>query len=205
MKFWQILQIGGIAMYVLLLFSVLSIAVIIEKIIYFKKKSKVSRENFMEKIIEELEKDNIKKALEICKHTDTPFSQVVYSGLNIYNHDEKIIFNTMERRIAIETSHLERFTGITGTIGSTAVYVGLMGTVFGIMRAFHDISTTGTGGINVVINGISEALGCTAAGLCVAVPAVIAYNYFIRKIDNFVVDMELCASETMDLINNRNT
>ena len=200
MKLLQILQMGGIAMYTLLIFSVVSIAVIIERALYFKKKSRVKREDFMKKIRHSLEGTDIAGAVSICKRTDAPFAAVVRSGLEAYNPNEKSISNAMERRIAVETMHLERFTGIAGTIGSTAVYVGLLGTVIGIMRAFHDISTSGAGGINVVINGISEALACTAAGLVVAVPAVIAYNYFVKRIDNFVVDMELCASEVMDLI-----
>src|SRR3989338_2118676 len=204
MKFWQILQMGGIAMYVLLFFSVLSIAVIIDKLVYFKIKSKVKREKFMKEVKSALEDANIAGAVSLCKRINTPFAKVVLAGLETFNPNEKIISNAMERQIAIETTQLEKHTGIAGTIGSTAVYVGLLGTVFGIMRAFHDISTSGAGGINVVINGISEALGATALGLCVAVPAVVAYNYFIRRIDHFVVDMELCASETMDMINSKN-
>ncbi|MEK7867888.1 MAG: MotA/TolQ/ExbB proton channel family protein, partial [Candidatus Omnitrophota bacterium] len=85
-------------------------------------------------------------------------------------------------------------------IGSMSVYVGLLGTVLGIMKAFNNISATGTGGISVVITGISEALISTVAGLCIAVPAVTAYNYFMKRIDNFITDMELCASEILDLI-----
>jgi len=154
----------------------------------------------MLKISRELEKGNIDKALEICKATDTPFSSVVHSGLNLHGHNEMLISNTMEREITIETTKLEKFTSVVGTIGSTAVYIGLFGTVLGIIRAFHDISMSGSGGISVVISGISESLACTAMGLCVAVPAVIAYNYFTKKIDNFITDMELCASETMDLL-----
>ena len=200
MKFWQILQMGGIAMYVLLFFSVLSIAVIIDKLVYFKIKSKVKREKFMKEVKSALEDANIAGAVSLCKRINTPFAKVVLAGLETFNPNEKIISNAMERQIAIETTQLEKHTGIAGTISSTAVYVGLLGTVFGIMRAFHDISTAGAGGINVVINGISEALGCTAAGLCVAVPAVIAYNYFVKRIDHFITDMELCASEIMDVI-----
>lgn len=154
----------------------------------------------MKLIREALEKNNVQKALEICKKTDAPFSSVVYAGLNLAGHNEVIISNTMEREVTIETTLLERFTSIVGTIGSTAVYIGLFGTVLGIIRAFHDISKSGFGGINVVINGIAEALVCTAAGLCVAVPAVIAYNYFVKKVDSFITDMELCASELLDLL-----
>lgn len=201
MSLWQLIRVGGFTMYVLLSFSILSLAIIIERYVYYRKRSKVKRENFMGNIAKELENGNISKALEICKNTDTPYSSVVYSGLRLYGHNELVVCNTMEREVTVETTRLERFTSIVGTIGSTAVYIGLFGTVLGIIRAFHDISKSGSGGISVVINGISEALVCTAAGLCVAVPAVIAYNYFVKKVDGFIADMELCASETMDLLN----
>jgi len=200
MALWQLVRIGGFTMYILLSFSVLSLAIIIERYIYYRRRSKVKRQDFMMQLSKELEKNNIKKAIEVCNSTDTPFSSVVRSGLNLHGHNEVVISNAMEREVTIETAKLERYTSIVGTIGSTAVYVGLFGTVLGIIRAFHDIAKTGSGGISVVINGISEALVCTAAGLCVAVPAVIAYNYFIKKIDNFVTDMGLTASEIIDLI-----
>lgn len=200
MSIWQLVKSGGFTMYILLACSVLSIAIIIERFIYYRKRSKIRRKDFMNDIRSQLQNNNIKGALEICQNVDTPFSNVVYSGLSFYGHDEKEISNNMEREIVVETTILERFTSIVGTIGSVAVYIGLFGTVVGIIRAFHDIAASGTGGISVVISGISEALACTAAGLCVAVPAVIAYNYFIKKIDNFIKEMELSASEVMDLI-----
>ena len=154
----------------------------------------------MEEIRKELSRGHVTKALEVCKSIVTPFSKVAQAGLNLHGHNEKAISQAMEREIVIETIKLEKFTSIVGTIGSTAVYVGLLGTVLGIIRAFHDISLTGAGGADVVTTGISEALICTAAGLLVAIPAVVSYNFFIRKIDNFVADMELCASELMDLL-----
>jgi biopolymer transport protein ExbB len=201
MTLWQLLKSGGLTMYVLLLLSIISIAIILERIIYYRLRSKVKRNVFMLNISRELEKGNIKKALEISENTDTPFSRVVHSALNLHGHNEVVISNTMEREVIIQTTKLEKYTSIIGTIGSTAVYIGLFGTVLGIIRAFHDISKSGSGGISVVINGISEALVCTAAGLCVAVPAVMAYNYFTKKIDSFISDMELSASEIMDLLN----
>lgn len=203
MTLWQLIKVGGFTLYVLLLFSILSLTIIIERCVYYRLRSKVKRQDFMASISREIGKGEIKKALDICSNTDTPFSSVVQAGLNLHGHSEVVISNTMEREVTIETTKLEKYTSIVGTIGSTAVYIGLFGTVLGIIRAFHDISKSGSGGISIVINGISEALVCTAAGLCVAVPAVIAYNYFIRKVDNFITDMELCASETMDLLNTK--
>ena len=109
----------------------------------------------------------------------------------------------MEREITIETIQLERYTSIVGTIGNIAVYIGLFGTVLGIIRAFHDIANVGGGGMNIVIGGVAEALICTATGLSVAIPAVVAYNYFSKRIDNFVNDMEMAASELLDLISSK--
>jgi len=207
MGMFQLISNGGITMYVLILCSILSIAIIIERVLYYNKRSGVKREEFMTDIKNQLGRDNTRHAVSMCigmcKDAATPFANVVCAGLEAHSRGEKEISRNMDRSIVIETNMLSRFTTAVGTIGSTAVYIGLFGTVLGIIRAFHDISKTGSGGISVVINGISEALICTAAGLCVAVPAVIAYNYFVKKIDNFVTDMELCASETTDLISGK--
>ena len=148
----------------------------------------------------DIRKTGIEAAIDKCRKANTPFADVASAGLSFYGHGEKEISNNMERTLVIETNLLEKHTTIVGTIGSTSVYIGLFGTVLGIIKAFNDISSSGAGGINVVTTGISESLVCTAAGLVVAVPAVMAYNYFMKKIDNFITDMELCASETMDLL-----
>lgn len=207
MGLFQLISNGGVTMYVLILCSVVSIAIIIERVLYYHRRSRVRREDFMVDIKNQMDRDNPRHAMSMsigmCKDAGTPFANVVCAGLTAYGRGDKEIASNMERSIVIETGILNRFTAIVGTIGSTSVYIGLFGTVLGIIRAFHDISKTGSGGISVVINGISEALICTAAGLCVAVPAVIAYNYFIKKIDNFVTDMELCASEMFDLISGK--
>ena len=197
--FWQIIHIGGFAMYVLVGCSILSLTIMLERFLYYARRSRPKRAELIEQIKESLEKGNVKNAMQICQNVKTPFANVINTGLNLFGRSEREISNAMERTITIETTKLERYTAIVGTIGSTAVYIGLLGTVLGIIRAFRDISTSGMGGTSVVVSGISEALVCTAAGLCVAVPAVIAYNYFMKRVDFFVTDMELCASEIKDL------
>jgi len=196
---WEILQIGGFTMYILLFCSVLSVTIFLERIVYYRKRSKIKRVDFMERIGGVLKNGNIEEAMEICKETLAPFSNVVDSGLKLYGHPEKEISNAVEREIIIETTKLERYISIVGTIGNTAVYIGLFGTVLGIIRAFHDIAIAGAGGMSIVIGGVAEALVCTATGLFVAIPAVIVFNYFTRKVEHFVNDMELCASEFIDL------
>jgi biopolymer transport protein ExbB len=197
---WEIFQVGGFTMYVLLLCSIISIAIFLERVMYYRRLSKIGRVEFMKAIRRALSTKNVEKAAEICRLTPAPFSHVVYSGLEICNRTGKEISNAMEREITVETTKLERYTTIVATIGNTAVYIGLFGTVLGIIRAFHDISAAGAGGMSIVIGGVAEALVCTATGLFVAIPAVIAYNYFTKRVEYFITDMELCASEFFDMI-----
>lgn len=191
---------GGFVVYLLILCSVISITIIIERAIYYFRISRVRRDQFMGEIKGFIEKKDYKKGLALCEKTDTPFAKVVKAGLLLHGHTERLVSQAMEREIVVETIKLERFISISATIGSTAIYIGLLGTVLGIMRAFHDISLNGVGGINVIIGGISQSLIATAAGLMVALPALISYNYFVRRIDYFVVDMELSSSELVDIL-----
>jgi biopolymer transport protein ExbB len=196
----EIIQTGGFTMYILLFCSLLSVTILLERIIYYKKLSRTKRVEFMTRIKRALGSGNIERAMEICNETYTPFANVIYSGLELRDRHEKEISNAMEREITVETTKLERYVGIVGTIGNTAVYIGLFGTVLGIIRAFHDIASAGAGGMSIVIGGVAEALVCTATGLLVAVPSVIAFNYFTKRVEHFINDMELCASEFMDLV-----
>ena len=197
---FEIIAAGGFTMYILILCSIVSIAVIIERMFYYSRRSRFSRIDLMEQIRKECGRGQVLNAIGLCKNIDTPAARVALAGLNLHGHDEKLISNAMEREITVETVKLERFTSIVGTIGGTAVYIGLLGTVIGIMRAFNDIAKAGSGGMDVVTIGIAEALVCTATGLLVAIPAVVCFNWFSRKIDTFIVDMELAASELVDLL-----
>ena len=196
----EIVMMGGFTMYILLFFSLISIAIFLERLMYYRKLSKIKRNEFMVAMRRAVNNKNMERAVEICRITPAPFSQVVHAGLELYNRSGKEISNAMEREITVATAKLERYTSIVATIGNTAVYIGLFGTVLGIIRAFHDISAAGAGGMSIVIGGVAEALVCTATGLFVAIPAVIAYNYFTKRVEHFITDMELCASEFMDLI-----
>jgi len=197
---WEILQTGGFTMYILLFCSLLSVTILLERILYYRRLSRTRRMEFMARVKKALNGGNLERAIGICRDIQAPFSRVVYSGLELCDRQEKEISNAMEREITIEVTKLERYTGVVGTIGNTAVYIGLFGTVLGIIRAFHDIAATGAGGMSIVIGGVAEALVCTATGLFVAIPAVIAFNYFTRRVEHFTNDMELCASELIDLM-----
>lgn len=200
MSLWQLLSAGGATVEVLLALSILSLSIIFERVIFYYYCSRVGREELMGDVTKEVRKGNVPRVMDICKEANTPGSRVVGAGFIRKGASLEEIENSMERQMMIEVSRLEKRISIVGTIGSTAVYIGLFGTVLGIIKAFQDIAQKGAGGVSVVINGIAEALICTAVGLCVAVPAVIAYNYFIKKIEDLQREMEVCASEAVDLL-----
>lgn len=202
---WQVLQMGGFTILALVFCSVLSLAVIIERIIYFRKKSRKGRAEFMSELMPLLRAGEMERAVSLCRQTPSPFADVALVGLLAGGDTPQSIENAMDRQVSVEVGDLEKYTTILGTIGSTAVYIGLFGTVIGIIRAFQDIAKIGGGGINIVIGGIAEALISTAAGISVAVPAVIAYNYLEKKIERFTTDMELCASELVDFFTTQET
>jgi len=198
--FLDILHLGGSTMYVLLLCSLVSITIFLERMFYYRKQSRADRRDFIARLGDAIAAKNPEKAKEIAKETQAPWARVVEAGLNEYGRSEKLMNGAMERKIIDETRNLERFTGIVGTIGNIGVYIGLLGTVLGIVRAFHDIAAAGSGGISTVIDGVAEALVCTAAGLFVAIPAVIFFNYFTRRVEFFSDDMQACASELLCLL-----
>ena len=98
-----------------------------------------------------------------------------------------------------ETESLERFLPMLATIGSTSPYVGLLGTVWGIMDAFRGIGVKGSANLAVVAPGISEALVATAAGLAAAIPAVVAYNYFAHRLSGFKAEMDIFTSDFLGI------
>jgi biopolymer transport protein ExbB len=200
---WQMFAMGGFSMYVLLLCSIVSVGVALERLLSYRAKSRIAVIKFMGMIKTDVELGNIDKAVKYCETNYTPVTAVVRAGLKKNGHEEKEINSAMEREIMIETVKLEQYTSIIGTIGNIAVYIGLFGTVIGIIKSFHNISTLGSGGITVVIGGVSEALLTTASGLFVAIPAVVAYNYFIRRVDTFITEMEYCSSQTLDYLTSK--
>ncbi len=148
------------------------------------------------------------------KHRKSHLAMVVSSGLQEFRaHEQSSEISgdeieaskrALQRAIAIKTAEFRRGLSGLATIGSTAPFVGLFGTVFGIINAFRGMKNAESAGIAAVAGGISEALFTTALGLLVAVPAVWLFNYFTGKVDGFIVEMDNSASELVDyFIKNR--
>jgi len=208
---------GGVAIavvVVLLIMSVYSIAIMVERYLTYSAAKKQSRE-FAPRVAQALKNDRIEEAINISdKHRKSHLAMVVSSGLQEFRaHEQSSEISgdeidaskrALQRAIAIKTAEFRRGLSGLATIGSTAPFVGLFGTVFGIINAFRGMKNAATTGIAAVAGGISEALFTTALGLLVAVPAVWLFNYFTGKVDGFVVEMDNSASELVDyFIKNR--
>lgn len=144
----------------------------------------------MASLYQALRESGLRHAVELCKSYHAPVVVVVRTGLQNARLGERGLTELMEATAMKEKLKLEKYLNILGTIGNIAPFIGLLGTVVGIIRAFHDLSVSGSGGPSVVAAGIAEALLTTAASLVVAIPSVVAYNYFLRRIGTIMVEIE---------------
>lgn len=160
--------------------SVVGFGIVIERAIYFWKRRGDPAETLAD-TLEKLRVGSTKEATQICRQSPHPMGPVVAQVLD----SDPAQPETMEERLIVALSEqkllLERNVGALGSIAAIAPLVGLLGTVWGIMRAFQDMAVTGSAAPSIVAAGVSEALTTTAAGLIIGVPAVLLYNYFTRR------------------------
>ncbi len=186
-------------MTVILGVSVIAIALIVERFIYFgKRRAKAAR--FFEKVKETFATGGIPEVLALVKNYDVPFAHIVRVAFENYNLPDEMIVELMESEILEQRTRMERFLGGLNTIGNVAPLLGLLGTVLGLINAFANIATSGSGGPAVVAKGVQEALYTTAFGLIVAVPTIWAYNYFAKKSTDLTDEMESFMRQLLKLI-----
>lgn len=198
---------GWIVIIVLILQSIYIIAVGIERMITYNKAKQQSRQ-YAPKVAQALKNSNYDEAISISdKHKDSHLAMVVSSGLKEFaahegaedlGHELEASKRALQRSIAVKTAELKRGLAGLATVGSTAPFVGLFGTVVGIIGAFNALRANETAGIGAVGGSIAEALVATAFGIGVAVPAVWLFNYFTNKVTSFGIEMENSASELVD-------
>ncbi len=194
LSYFDMLLKGGIPVLVLALFSLISIAVMLERFWTYRN-FKSTLALFCVRLKSSVNDSGVASGAALCEAEPSALSRVYLSGYNVRGAGRDEVLRSMELAGRAELAALERFVGIIGTIGSTAPFIGLFGTVVGIIHAFGDMSGIGTAGPAAVADGIAEALVATAAGLFVAVPAVIAYNYFVRIAARNALELEARASE----------
>jgi biopolymer transport protein ExbB/biopolymer transport protein TolQ len=213
MDMWA--QMGWIAKgvaFVLFFMSMWSVGVAVERIFTFTQARNQSK-LFAPQVAKHLKEGRLKDAIAISQSKNYKYShlaKVVLAGLQEYQFQQEsaqglgrddlmdTVRRSIQRASALTASDLKKGVSSLATIGSTAPFVGLLGTVVGVITAFQGIATSGSGGIGAVSAGIAEALVETALGLVVAIPAVWFYNYLTGRIEYFNVEMDNSSSELVD-------
>jgi biopolymer transport protein TolQ len=194
--------------FVLAIMSVLSLVVMFERLFVFNKSRTESR-NFAERMAAVLAKGDLMAAANTKMGEKVGhLGRVIGAGLNALkftastDKDVQVesVARALERQAQREVQSLKRGLGLLATVGSTAPFVGLLGTVMGIVSAFQSMALTGSGGLGTVSAGIAEALITTAFGLLVAIPAVMAYNYLQGWVDARAVDISESSNEFLDVV-----
>jgi biopolymer transport protein ExbB/TolQ len=204
--------VARIIAFILVIMSMISFGVAIERIYTFTQARKQSK-LYAPQVAKHLKDGRLKDAIAISSSKTYRYShlaKVVLAGLQEYqfqqesgaNLSREDLVDTVRRAIqrasALTANDLKKGVAALATIGATAPFVGLLGTVIGIITAFQGIAATGSGGLGAVSAGISEALVETALGLVVAIPAVWFYNYLTGRIEYFNVEMDNSSSELLD-------
>ena len=211
----MIQQMSGIAIavaVVLFIMSFWSVGVAIERIYTFSQATKQSK-MYAPLVAKHLKEGRLKEAIALSSAKEYRYShlaKVVLAGLQEYQFQQEsggtlqredvldTVRRSIQRATALTANDLKKGVNTLATIGSTAPFVGLLGTVVGVINAFTGIASTGSGGIGAVSAGIAEALVETALGLLVAIPAVWFYNYLSGKLEFFNVEMDNSSSEMVD-------
>jgi biopolymer transport protein ExbB len=204
--------VAKVVAFVLVIMSMWSFGVGIERFYTFSQARKQSK-LYAPQVAKHLKEGRLKDALAVSQSKTYQYShlaKVVLAGLQEYqfqhdaggalNRDDLVdtVRRAIQRATALTSNDLKKGIPALATIGSTAPFVGLLGTVVGVINAFTGIAATGSGGLGAVSAGISEALVETALGLVVAIPAVWIYNYFTTKLEYFNVEMDNSSSELVD-------
>ena len=201
----------GIAV-ILIIQSMISFGIAIERIYTFMQARKQSK-LYAPQVAKHLKEGRLKDAIAVSSSKNYRYShlaKVVLAGLQEYQFQQEsgsslgredlvdTVRRAIQRASALTANDLKKGVAALATIGATAPFVGLLGTVVGIITAFQGIAATGSGGLAAVSAGISEALVETALGLVVAIPAVWFYNYLTGRIEYFNVEMDNSSSELVD-------
>ncbi|MEW5807528.1 MAG: MotA/TolQ/ExbB proton channel family protein [Acidobacteriota bacterium] len=185
----EIFQKGGVVMYPLLLCSVAALAIIIERLVNLRK-SRVLKDSNLDYLAALIDDGMISKALEVCRNHPGIFNNIVKAGLEHHHLGREDAKEAIMDAGRHEVPRLQRYLTTLGTIVGISPLLGLLGTVTGMMKLFKAIADVGTGQPGALSSGIYEALITTVAGLSIAIPSLVFYNYFQKKAEEVVIDLE---------------
>ena len=203
---WDLFLKGGPVMFPILLCSIVSLAVVMDRV-YHLRKAKIDTERFLETMTSSLKRNRIVEAMDLCDQTPGPIAHILKAGIMKHDRPTQEIRQAIEDAAVPEISRLERYLAVLATMAHISPLLGLLGTVTGLVSAFQIIEEKATAMSQVnpgdLAAGIWEALLTTVFGLCVAIPALVAYNWLVHWVNHFVIDMERSASELVDLLGQR--
>jgi biopolymer transport protein ExbB len=196
---FELIKAGGLAMWPLMLCSVAALAIIGERLWSLQRKH-VCPPNLVPQVRLWLERNELDDShIELVRQS-SPLGRVVAAGLVNRRHGREIIKEAVEDAGRHAAPELERYLRTLGTIAAIAPFLGLLGTVLGMINMFAGISTRGIGDPSIVAGGISQALVATATGLTVAIPAVMFYRFFRGKVTELLLDMEQEALRLIEVL-----
>lgn len=195
----EIVSAGGWLMLPIILCSIAVIAIGIERYWTLNSK-KIAPRGLLLQVWEMIKNNQLDGARLKELRKSSELGRILAAGLSNSSHGRDIMKDSIEDAASQVVHDLERYLGALGTIAAVAPLLGLLGTVLGMIKVFSAIMMQGTGNAGVLAGGISEALITTAAGLCVAIPAMILHRFYTRKIDGLVVTMEQEAVKLVDAL-----
>ena len=169
--------------------SLVTATFVLERLLYFRR-TRINANVFYITLGKYLHAGDMNACLQYCHNSPAPLAVVISVAFANAALGDKRMLELMDAAALEEKMKMEHYLSILGTMGNIAPFIGLFGTVVGIIRAFGDLAVSGPGGPSVVAAGIAEALITTAAGLVVAIPSVIFYNYFLRRVGTIMVEIE---------------
>ncbi|MFQ5582258.1 MAG: MotA/TolQ/ExbB proton channel family protein [Mariprofundaceae bacterium] len=190
---------GGLVMYVILGASILALTIIFERS-WSLRRSVVIPIKDVEAIETAVRANDVDGAMQVCRANNTAMSRILWVALKNRGVKRGVMKEILEETGRQEVAHLERFIGVLGVIAAIAPLLGLLGTVIGMIEVFQQISLQGVGKADVLAGGISKALNTTAAGLSIAIPALVAYRLFDAKVNHFVIEIEQHALRFVELL-----
>jgi len=202
--FLQTIIAGGPAMWILLLLSIVAIAIVIERLLFFATQHSDSK-GLLRALGQKIAANDLSGAIKVCQQNKGMLPKILEFGLKRGEKNRADITDALSIALMEHLNSLERNLAIIGTIAVISPFVGLFGTVLGIIRAFQDIALKGNSTPAVVAAGVSEALITTAAGLFVAVVSVIFFNYFKSRIKSFNQEMIVSANQLAEMLHFHNT
>jgi len=190
---------GGVVMYPILICSIVSLAIFLERL-WALRRSKVIPEELLFEVFDLLNKGKVQEAQRICRASESSLGQILYAGLSNLGKGRLMVREKMEEVGRRELSFLERYLNVIGTIASIATLLGLLGTVTGMIKTFNVLAAKGVAEPGDVAGGISEALITTAAGLIVAIPSLVMYHYLRSKVRVLALELEEVALKLLDFL-----